>query len=80
MSHTMSPSPNIEKWPEFCILGNISFPGSDNFGGSFTPFKWSRLATIPTGLSAVLVATRTLTFQRLALYLLLEVEITYHHI
>lgn len=60
---TISPRPSIEKWPLFWILGKTNFPGKFNFGGSLTiPPKFNFLATIPTGFSAGLVATFTITF------------------
>lgn len=58
----MSPRPSIEKCPLLCMLGNTSFPGKFNFGGSFTMPKFSLRATIPTGFSAGRVATFTITF------------------
>lgn len=59
----MSPRPNIEKWLEFWMLGNTSLPGNDSLGASLIkPDKWSFLANKPTGFSAGLVATFTITF------------------
>lgn len=47
------------------MLGKTSLPGNDNLGGSRLTIllRCSFLATIPTGLSAGLVATRTITFE-----------------
>lgn len=56
---TISPRPSMEKWPVFCKLGNINLPGNESLGTSLPPFKCKRFVTIPTGLSAVFVATRT---------------------
>lgn len=43
----------------------MSLPGNDNFGGSLPtmPFKCNFFAITPTGLSAGLVATLTITFE-----------------
>lgn len=55
---TMSPSPNIEKWPVWYRLGNTNFPGSESLGASLTtPPIWSLRATMLTGFSAGRVAT-----------------------
>ena len=59
----MSPRPNMEKCPELWVDGKTSFPGSESLGAflAICPPRWSFLAMAPTGLSAGLVATLTIT-------------------
>ena len=63
---TISPRPSMEKWPVEREEGKTSLPGRESRGAlraivPLTPPTPSFLATIPTGLSADRVATRTIT-------------------